>query len=170
MYVTYYWSASWTNGKILYCINKKPGKMNDFIHTHSLIPSSSLKSKLSSLRSKQPLLMLNTRWWGSWFLWTMFPSSVLSGSLHAAWGLGFMHTSSCRGLKPQQLWSRRLWIWRDKFPKSRGSDVWIQNKSLSIQPNTFQQASPTDVWAPQGWIGIQLSQRRRVTTLRLNHF
>lgn len=80
------------------------------IQTYSLIPSSSLKSRLSSLRSKKPLLLLNTRRLGSCSLWKMFASCRLSWSPHDERWSGSTHTSSCRGLNPQQLLSKRLWI------------------------------------------------------------
>lgn len=79
------------------------------IQTYSLIPCSSLKSRLSSLRSKKPLLLVKTRCLGSWPLWMMFVSCMWFWSSHSA------HTSSCLGLNPQQLWSRRLWIWKRTF-------------------------------------------------------
>jgi len=99
------------------------------IQTYSFIPSSSLKSKLSSLRSKNPLLFVNTSCLGSWSLWMMFASCMLSP--HELWWPSSTHTSSCRGLNPQQLWSRRLCIWGDssyfsrKYKNSWVWDLWL---------------------------------------------
>lgn len=79
------------------------------IRTYSLIPSRSLKSRLSSLRSKNPLLLMKTRCLGSWPLRMLF-SWMWVCSLHSAWKPSCRHTSSCLGLNPQQLGSKRSWI------------------------------------------------------------
>lgn len=93
--------------------------------THSLIPSNSLKSKLSSLRSKKPLLSVKTRCLGSWPLWTMFASGMCSWSPHSAWRPSSTHASSCRGLNPQQLWSSLLWIWKTSRVEFQ---LWVKSK------------------------------------------
>lgn len=79
------------------------------IQTYSLIPSRSLKSRLSSLRSKNPLLLVKTRCLGLWPLRMLF-SWMWVWSLHSAWKPSCTHASSCLGLNPQQLGSNRLWI------------------------------------------------------------
>lgn len=56
---------------------------------------------------------MNTRCLRSWLLWMMFASSILSKFSQEARGPTSLHISSFRGLNPQQLWSRRLWIWRN---------------------------------------------------------
>lgn len=84
------------------------------IQTYSLIPSRSLKSRLSSLRSKKPLLLVKTRCRGSWPLWMMFVSCMWFWSPQSAWWPSSTHTSSRLGLNPQQLRSSRLLIWKER--------------------------------------------------------
>lgn len=94
------------------------GIVSVVIQTYSLIPSRSLRSRLFSLRSKNPLLLVKTRCLGLLLLW-MFFSCMWFWSPHSVWKPSCTHTSSCLGLNPQQLWSRRLWIWKTKllFPQ-----------------------------------------------------
>lgn len=104
------------NSKCIYvCVKLLRIETNYLIQTYSVIPSSSLKSKLSSLRSKKPLLWVKTSRRGLLVLWMMFVSCMESWSPQSVWRPSTTHWSSCRGLNPQQLGSKRLWIWNQSL-------------------------------------------------------
>lgn len=76
--------------------------------TYSLMPFNNLKFKLSSLLSKNPLLLMKTKCLGSFFLWIMCARATESWSSHFGLSAFCTQASSFRGLNPQQFISKRL--------------------------------------------------------------
>lgn len=93
-----------------------------FYHgTYSFMPCNILKSRLSSLLSKKPLLSIKTKCLWSSFLWIICVKAILSWSSQFPLSPFSTQESSFRGLNPQQFLSKRWWIWK-------GIEVDHQNK------------------------------------------